>query len=79
MKIRHRMADRLIASHELMGRSRQEVVDKLGPPLQTNYFAEWDMRYHLGAERGFMSIDSEWLLLRLSESGVVVEASLGRD
>ena len=66
---RHRMADWLVRSNRLLGQRRADVVALLGEPPPTEYFKEWDMVYLLGAERGFISIDSEWLVLRLDVDG----------
>jgi hypothetical protein len=40
---------------------------------------EWNMMDWLGAEGGFISIASEWLVLRLDVSGVVREAQIISD
>jgi len=77
--VRLEMADRLIARGTLNGRTRSEVVDLLGEPPPTEYFAEWNLVYWLGPERGFISIDSEWLVLRLGKAGRVVEVRIVRD
>ena len=72
------MADGLLRSRVLLGKSRIEVVGLLGEPPKTDYFSGWDMVYVLGPERGYFSIDSEWLVLRLRNDRVV-EARLARD
>ena len=76
---RHRIADWLISHHKLDGKSEQEVHAMLGPPTGTNYFADWDMVYILGSERGWISIDSEWLVLDLDEAGQVTTYKIVRD
>lgn len=76
--IRQAMADRLLARHMLIGKTRAEVINLLGTPPPTGYFAQWDFVYWLGPERGFISIDSEWLVIRL-KVGRVVEARLVTD
>ena len=76
---RHRMADWLIYGGALVGKTRADVVALLGEPPPTEYFKDWHMVYNLGAERGFISIDSEWLVLRLDAGGIVTEATLRRD
>ena len=73
------MADRLIAKGQLRGRSRAEVVDVLGEPPKTGYFSDWDLVYWLGPERGFMSVDSEWLVFRFDKQGRVDEYRIVRD
>ena len=76
---RLRMADGLIKSRVLLGKSRSEVKAMLGVPTQTNKFRDYDLVYWLGAERGYMSIDSEWLAVRFGDTGNVIEASIVRD
>lgn len=77
--VRLGMADRLIARRTLIGKTRAEVVELLGEPPPTGYFADWDLVYWLGPERGFISIDSEWLVLRLAEDGRVIDNRIVRD
>jgi hypothetical protein len=76
---RHRMADWFVMTDALVGLRRDEVLAKLGTPPPTNYFADYDLVYHLGFERGFISIDSEWLVMRFSPSGIVTEVEVVRD
>jgi hypothetical protein len=76
---RHRMGDWLVMTGALEGLSRDEVLARLGPPPPVAKFTDYDLVYHLGDERGFMSIDSEWLVIRLSQSGVVTEIQVIRD
>ena len=76
---RHRMADWMLLTRSLAGLTREEVVARLGDPPPTNYFRDWSMVYNLGAERGFFSIDSEWLVIRLDDSGQVSEARIVTD
>jgi hypothetical protein len=75
---RLRMADGLVASRALLGKSAQEVASMLGPPTRTDKFKNYNLVYWLGAERGFLSIDSEWLLVRF-DNEKVVEANIVRD
>ena len=77
--VRLRMADDLVDNQKLIGFTRQEVVARLGEPPKTEYFKEFDMVYYLGPERGFMSIDSEWLVLKLGPDGRVVRATIAND
>lgn len=78
--VRLGMTDRLIAQRRLLGMTRAEVVELLGEPPPTEYFAKWDMVYWLGPERNFLfSIDSEWLVLRLDKRGRVVDNRIVRD
>ncbi len=77
---RLRMADGLIESGVLMGKTRAQIDAMLGPQTDTPYFRpRYDFVYWLGAERGYMSIDSEWLVLRIGATGGVAEARIVRD
>ncbi len=77
--IRQAMADRLLASHSLEGKTRQEVIDMLGEPLNTGLPITWGLTYYLGPERSFISIDSECLVMRLGRDGRVKSAHIHRD
>lgn len=76
---RHRIADGLVLTGALVGKSRAEVVAMLGEPPKTDYFEAWSLVYILGSERGFFSIDSEWLVMRLDDAGSVTQAAIVRD
>jgi hypothetical protein len=78
-EVRLGMADRLVAQGTLRGKVRAEVVEMLGEPPPTGYFSEWDLVYWLGPERGFIRIDSEWLVIRLGPDGRVTEYRIVRD
>src|SRR6478736_6481463 len=67
---RLRMIDDLMAEHSPVGLSRDSVIRMLGPSDSTPYFQDWDMVYQLGPERGFLSFDSEWLVLRVRNDTV---------
>ena len=71
--VRLRMVEWLVRSGQLDGLTRSQVVELLGPPDGGPYFGDWDFVYWLGPERGFMSIDSEWLVLRSGSDGRVAE------
>ena len=73
------MVDDLIARHRLKGRTRAEIVALLDGPPRTSYFDNYDLVYWLGPERGWISIDSEWLVFRLDTSGRVAEYRLVTD
>jgi hypothetical protein len=73
------MADWLVAQSILIGKPRAEVDAMLGPVADTAKFREYDLVYRLGMERGFFSIDSEWLALKVNVSGVVTSAEIVRD
>ena len=73
------MANDLVDNKKLIGLTRQEVVSRLGAQPKTEYFKEFDLVYYLGPERGFISIDSEWLVLKLGTNGRVARATTARD
>jgi hypothetical protein len=77
--VRLKLADGLIARDELRGVSRAAVVEMLGEPPPPEYFRDWDMVYRLGMERAWISIDSEWLVIRLGTDGRVIEYRIVRD
>jgi hypothetical protein len=72
------MVDDLLARHKLVGMTRTEIDAMLGTPPKTSNFRNYDYVYWLGPERGFMSIDSEWLCIAFDED-IVVNARLMRD
>lgn len=76
---RLRRVDDLLARHSLMGRTRTEVEQLLGPADRTDCVREWDLVYWLGPERGLIRIDSEWLVLRLDPQQRVSEYRIARD
>jgi hypothetical protein len=73
------MADDLIASKALYNKTREEIVAMLQAPTKTTKFRDWDMVYYLGNERGFTSIDSEWLVIRLGNDERVRDYTIVRD
>jgi hypothetical protein len=77
--IRGCLVDDLLRSTALRGRSRADIVALLGEPPKTGYFKEYDLVYWLGPERGIISIDSEWLVLRLDSLGRVADYRLITD
>jgi hypothetical protein len=62
-----------------MEHTRSEVVALLGEPPATDYFRGFDLVYPLGPDRGFVAIDSEWLVIKLAPGGRVSRAELARD
>ena len=78
-KVRLAMADRIVARKTLKGKTRTQVTDMLGKPPTTDYFSDWDLVYWLGPERGFLGIDSEWLVVKLDRNGIVDDYKIVRD
>ena len=77
--IRGCLVDDLIAHAPIRGRSRADIVALLGEPSKTDYFKDYDLVYWLGPERGLISIDSEWLVIRLDSLGRVSDVRLVTD
>lgn len=73
------MAEGLVRKRALLGKRRAEIEDMLGPPSDVGYFRTYDLVYWLGLERGFMRIDSEWLVVRLDATGTATEARIVND
>jgi hypothetical protein len=73
-----RMVDDLLHRYRLQGMPRQEIENLLGKPPETDYFHDYDYVYWLGPERGFISLDSEWLCIKF-ENNVVTRADIRRD
>ncbi|MBM0745269.1 hypothetical protein JOY44_27750 (plasmid) [Phormidium sp. CLA17] len=73
------MADDLIHDRTLYGKTKAEVIELLGKPSNDGYFKTYDLVYWLGPSRGGFSVDSEWLLIQLNDSGRVSKYELGRD
>lgn len=75
--VRLGMADRMVARDTLVGKSYEEVLQLLGKP---DYVAAAnELTYYLGPERGFISIDSEWLNLKLGPDGRVMRTYIWTD
>jgi hypothetical protein len=79
LAVRGCMVDNLLSKHALRGQSRASVVALLGEPHPTSYFRDYDLVYWLGPERSPISIDSEWLVMRLDASNRVKEVRLVTD
>ena len=77
--VRLKMADGIVATKMLSGKTRAEVVALLSEPPKTGYFCSWDLVYWLGPERGFMGIDSEWLVVKVDAQGRVSDYRIVRD
>jgi hypothetical protein len=75
--VRLRMVDDLLRRHHLVGMSKAEIDELLGPPTETGGFAGYDYAYLLGPERAFFRTDSEWLVIKFDQ-GRVVEARVVR-
>ena len=66
----------------ILNGSKESIQEQLGASMETPYFASTgrDFIYHLGAERGgYMSVDSEWLLIWIDENGKTEKYEIARD
>jgi hypothetical protein len=63
----------------LRGKTRGDIESMLRPAPETSNFRDFDLVYWLGPERGFMSIDCEWLVIRLDATGRAREVRIVRD
>jgi hypothetical protein len=77
--VRIRMVNDLLRRQSFRGMTRDQVTDVVGEPDRTQYFRDSDMVYWLGPERGFISIDSEWLVFRLDGQKKVSEYRIVRN
>ena len=68
-----------MARTPMRGRSRADIVALLGEPAKTDYFKDYDLVYWLGPERSPISMDSEWLVIRLDSLGRVSDVRLVTD
>jgi hypothetical protein len=76
---RLQMADDILRRKLLDGLTADSLVTLLGPRPKTSYFTDWDYVYWLGPERGFISIDSEWLVIDLGADGRVNRTTVVTD
>ena len=67
---RYRMHKDLIAKYKLIGMTREEIIELLGPSSDLTSFKEWDFNYILGPEPG-IAIDLVWLVIKLQNNRVV--------
>lgn len=74
------IVDDLLSQYKLTGKTREEIHKLLGAPTETEYFKEKNnIVYYLGDERGFIRIDSEWLVIWFNDSDEVIKFSIDKD
>ncbi|RSD28731.1 hypothetical protein [Mesobacillus subterraneus] len=74
------MVDNLLAEVQLKGMSREKIISLLGETEEEGYFKEENnFVYYLGDERGFISIDSEWLVIWFDNNDRVNEYEIKAD
>lgn len=75
---RQRMVNDLLDRYELLGLP-SDSLDRLLGPSDNSDLGDWDRVYFLGPERGWISIDDEWLSIRLDSDIVVTEVNIISD
>ncbi|EJR96736.1 hypothetical protein [Bacillus cereus] len=74
------MVDDLLQKYKLIGKSNEEITQLLGAPTETRSGGEGVITlYYLGAERGFIPIDSEQLILQFDRDGKVMAYTVHKD
>lgn len=74
------MVDDLLDKYTLVGKHKEEIIQLLGKPTETSRFEQMNQTvYYLGDERGFIPVDSEWLILQFNSDNQVVECKLYKD
>ncbi|MFA5536588.1 MAG: hypothetical protein WDA53_05400 [Bacillota bacterium] len=76
---RVKMVDDMLRKYKLVGQTKEAIVELLGRETDSGYFKEVNNSvYYLGDERGFISIDSEWLVITF-DNDLAVEVIIKRD
>lgn len=74
------MVDNLVSDGRLKGKTKIEIIDLLGIQDKDAYFIEPNnLVYYLGDERGFISIDSEWLIIWFDDKEKVLDYEIRTD
>lgn len=74
------MVGNLLSEVPLKGMTRDEIIALLGEQEEEVYFKEQNnLVYYLGDERGFISIDSEWLVIWFDEKNRVTDYEIKTD
>jgi len=70
----------LLNKYKLNGMTMDEVTTLLGTPIESSKFQDDNkIEYNLGNERGFISIDTESLIIEFDDSKKVVNYSVVRN
>lgn len=73
------MVDDLFEKHNLVGFSKEKIIELLGYETEAAYFKEVDnFVYYMGDERALISIDSEWLVIAFDDN-IVIDVGITRD
>ena len=69
-----------MSQYDFIGMNVFTLESIIGKATDTSYFeAPRRLIYYLGDERGFISIDSEWLVFDFNEEGIVTKVNIMRD
>lgn len=68
--LRQRMLADLLR-HPLVGLPRDSLERMLGPAPMVGFFGAWDMAWWLGPSRRYVSLGSEWLVVKFDSTGRV--------
>jgi hypothetical protein len=63
---------------KMVGLTREQILNELGPPDRLNRVSKDDISYCLGPESGFFSIDSRWLMI-VFRDGKAIKAVVNTD
>lgn len=79
IETRFQMAESVVASGLLLGKSRSEVIALLGNSPDSGYF-KGSLAYELGPQRSsYFAIDSDWLVIQFDGDDQVVEVRIRSD
>jgi hypothetical protein len=73
------MVGHLLSQGNLKGKTKAEITDLLGEQEDAYFQEENNIVYYLGAERGFPSVDSEWLVIWFDEGNRVKDFEIKTD
>lgn len=82
---RVKIVDDLLTSYQLVGMTKQEIVELLGTDWEPTDLGHLDNRsdnafaYNLGPEPGFISIDDAWLVIYFNKHNRVSDYKLATD
>lgn len=77
--VRRSMVDDVMKNRISREMRRADVIDVLGEPTETPYFKDYDLVYWLGEEKGFVSVDSAWLVIKFGANERVSDFKLVTD
>lgn len=76
---RQQMLESVRSEVLVTGQSKEDVVDRLGPPTDTEKFADHGLVYWIGPEKGVISVDYQWLVIDFDEKGGLSSVAVTTD